>query len=206
MSGAALVMGLGLTTLVFVNFDTGQAERTALHFDRLAERLTAEFERRLNLPLYGLKGVRGVYATSKSVERLEFRSYVEPRSLAREFPGTLGFGFIQRVARDDLAAFVAAERADHAPDFAVSTASTARDLYIVKLIEPLEGNRAVVGFDVGSDPVRRSAVERAVRTGEPTTPAAPNSTTRANPRGSSTSPPSTATARRPTLLPSARPP
>ena len=168
MSGAALAVGLALTALFVVNAHTAQAEKTSLHFDRLTERLTIEFERRLNLPLYGLKGARGIYATSHNVERLEFRAYVEPRHLAREFPGTLGFGFVQRVARADLPAFVAAERADDAPDFSVQTSGDAADLYVVKFIEPLEANRTVVGFDLGSDPVRRSAAERAIRTGEPT--------------------------------------
>ena len=136
-------------------------------FDRLAERLGRELERRANLPVYGLMGARGVYAASKSVERLEFRSYVESRDLAREFPGVLGFGFIQRVPRSELDAFIAAERADDAPDFNVRTSGDAPDLYIAKFIDPLSLNRPAWGFDTGSDPVRREAILRAVRTGEP---------------------------------------
>jgi len=168
MSAAALAIGLGLTGLFFVYAQTAQEENAALQFERLAERLATEFERRVNLPLYGLKGARAVYATAQSVERHEFRAYVEPRDLAREFPGILGFGFVQRVARADLPAFVAAERADHAPDFAVRSSGNAPELYVVKFIEPLPSNRAAMGFDLGSDPTLRAAVERAIRTGEPT--------------------------------------
>lgn len=38
----------------------------------------------------------------------------------------------------------------------------------VGYIAPLVGNQAAVGFDIYSEPVRRSAIERAMRTGEPT--------------------------------------
>jgi PAS domain S-box-containing protein len=136
-------------------------------FDLLAERLGREVERRANLPVYGLMSARGIYAASQSVERLEFRAYVESRDLVREFPGVLGFGFVQRVPRDQLDAFVAAERADHAPDFSVLTSGDAPDLYVVKFLEPLSPNRAAWGFDAGSEPVRREALLRAIRTGQP---------------------------------------
>ncbi len=136
-------------------------------FDRLAERLGREVERRANLPVYGLMGARGVYAASKSVERLEFRAYAESRDLDREFPGVLGFGFIQRVPRDQLDAFIATERADNAPDFNVIRGSDEPDLYIVKFIDPLPANRAAWGYDGARDPVRREAILRAIRTGKP---------------------------------------
>ncbi len=111
-------------------------------FDRLAERLAREVQRRANLTVYGLKGARGVYAASQSVERLEFRSYVDSRQLPSEFPGVLGFGFIERVPRPQLDAFIAAERADHAPDFNVITSGDAPDLYVAKFLDPLSVNRA----------------------------------------------------------------
>jgi signal transduction histidine kinase/CheY-like chemotaxis protein len=138
-------------------------------FDRRAERLLSEIQRRVNIPVYGLMGARGVYmASSISVTREEFAAYVLSRDLAREFPGTLGFGFIQRVMRAELDAFVEAERADGVPDFSVRTSGEAADLYVIKFIEPMESNRLALGYDVGSEGKRRAAVEAAVRTGRPT--------------------------------------
>ena len=143
-------------------------EQARLRFDRLSERLGRELERRANLPVYGLKSIRGVYVASDSVSRREFGAYVGSRDLVREFPGVLGFGFIERVPRARLDAFVAKERADNAPDFTVATAGDAADLYVIKFIEPLAENRESWGFDTGGDPVRREAILRAIRTGEPT--------------------------------------
>ncbi|MFA6285885.1 MAG: CHASE domain-containing protein [Opitutaceae bacterium] len=141
--------------------------QSQVRFDGLAERLSREVGRRANQIVYGLKGARGVYSASKGVERLEFRAYADSRNIATEFPGASGFGFIQRVMRGDLDAFIAAERADNAPDFNVRTSGDAADLYVIKFIDPLDANRPSWGFDVGSEPIRREAIERAVATGEP---------------------------------------
>lgn len=173
IAGLSLLLGLLITGVgafwVSSTFQSQARER----FDRLAERVQADVQDRLNAPLRGLRGAAGVYAASKSVERLEFRAYVQFSHLTREFPGVRGFGFMARVPRDDLDSFVAAERADDEPTFAVNTmpgtptADLAPDLYVVKFIEPLARNKAALGVDVGADPVRREAIERAVAMGEP---------------------------------------
>ncbi|MBK1880771.1 CHASE domain-containing protein [Luteolibacter pohnpeiensis] len=137
-------------------------------FDRLSERLEREIERRTNQIVYGLNGARGVYAASEEVDRDEFRRYVASRNLPKEFPGTLGMGFIERIERSDLDAFVQKERADNAPGFAVKTSGAAHDLYVIKYIEPLEQNREAWGYDIGSERVRREAVEKAIQTGNAT--------------------------------------
>jgi len=59
-------------------------------------------------------------------------------------------------------------QADNAAQFTVRTGGTASDLYVIRHIEPLANNRSAWGFDVGSDAVRRAAVEQAVRSGQAT--------------------------------------
>lgn len=173
LAALALVLGLlftGVGVSLLNNTFRSQAKE---RFDQLADRVQNEVQDRLNAPLRGLRGAAGVYAASNSVERGEFRAYVQFSELARDFPGVRGFGFMARVLRDDLDRFVAAERADDEPTFAVSTmpgsptTSMATDLYVVKFMEPQARNQAVLGLDVGADPVRREAIERAVATGEP---------------------------------------
>lgn len=178
---AVIVSGMGLSIFSKHHLQASIEREARGRFESLAADAVGKVERRVMQPVYGLKGARGVYAASKAVERNEFKAYVESRDLAMEFPGALGMGFIQRVMREDVGAFLAAERADDAPDFQISIASIPQsmqpqggpaielqpDLYIIKHIYPLERNRPAWGFDVGSEPVRREAVERAVATGEP---------------------------------------
>ncbi|MBI1191327.1 MAG: PAS domain-containing protein [Tepidisphaera sp.] len=182
------VWRLRLATLSVVLSGTGFAIAMAINswheirseantrFERQAALELREIYGRVNKPIYGLMGARGVFAAvGDGVTRAEFKQYVDARDLPREFPGAIGFGLIRRVDRDKLEEFVAAERADGAPDFDVRLSPTpgsglenAPDLYVIEHIYPLERNRAAWGYDVGGDPTRREAILRAIRTGEPT--------------------------------------
>ncbi len=166
MSAGALVVGLILTALVVRQSRTAELQRTAQQFAHRAELLIQQFERKIHQPIYGLKGARGGYAANKTVGRLEFRAYFASRDLPKEFPGVLAFGFIERVPQPALNDYVAAQRADHAPDFTVHPPSGAPLRYITSYLDPLAPNRTAWGYDHGAEPVRLEAIERAIRTGE----------------------------------------
>ena len=144
--------------------------RAAVEFGRAAARVAEVVESRIRQPVYGLKGAAGLYVASREVHRREFRAYVGSRDLPQEFPGVRGFGFIERVERNAVPTFVAKVQADEVPQFAVRelTARGHDDLYVIKYIEPAGPNAAALGLDVGSEPIRRNAAERAVATGLPT--------------------------------------
>jgi len=156
----------GTAALWRANDIRGDAEVEIQH---ASERLSSEVVRRLRQPIYGLNGARGVFAHDDRLKRAEFRAYFESRDLSKEFPGARGFGFIQRVAYSELNAFVAAERTDGAPEFTVhpTPAQGQDDLYITRFIEPSAGNTGVLGL-LNADPAGRSAMQRAVDSGEPT--------------------------------------
>ena len=148
-----------------------QLEREALdEFSRLTERARLEVTRRLTSPLSGLRGALGTFAAGQRIGRREFRAMIGSRDLAREFPGVRGFGFIARMLKAEQADFVAAERADGAPDFAIRelVAGPHVDRYVIRFIEPLSVNAPALGLDVGSERRRRDAIERAIGSGQPT--------------------------------------
>ena len=162
---AVLLGGLVLTAvsawLVKHNNDDQKHE----HFDRLCERMQDEVVSRFNRPLSGLRDARTLFAASQTVERREFRAYVLSHDLPAQFPGVRGFGFIKPVARPDLAAFIARERADDAPGFEVRTSGT-DDLLVISYIDPLLYNRAALGLDIASEERRHAAAELAIASGE----------------------------------------
>lgn len=164
----ALAAGLVITTIEAQRASTQEHEAGQARFDHLSDLVVAEATRRVYLPVYGLKGGRGMYAASDDITRENFRDYVESRDLPSEFPGTIGIGFIKKVIRDDLDTFLMNERSDDAPDFRIKTSGDYDTLYPIVYIDPLEANRPAWGYDVGSEFNRRAAVERAIRTGEPT--------------------------------------
>lgn len=174
MSLCAMLVVLAMTLAAVVSSHHAVHDEAKARFARISERLTSEACRRVNQVQYGLKGARGVYAASKSVERAEFAAYVASRNLASEFSGAIGFGFIERVMRSDLGSFVERERADGAPEFAVfglapshSPLSAREDLYVIKHCFPRDRNAAAWGLDVGSERHRREAAEQAAMSGAP---------------------------------------
>ena len=146
----------------------------ASQFHRLSGRTATEIESRFNKPLYALKGVQGAFVASKHMRRSDFRAVMLTRNLTDEFPGVRGIGFVERVGMADLDGFVARERADEAPDFQVTRLQDTfhDDLFIVKLQQPPPRNPRIIGLDLGSEPVRRAAIQQAVDTGHPSATAA----------------------------------
>lgn len=172
---AALLAGLGVLIVGLaacggVAWMAEQAERNAdnAHFQRLAAVAESEVVRRMRVYEHGLYGVRSLWPASKSVERGEFEALVGSHNLTSELPGALGMGYIKRVERSGVDKFLEATRADNAPNFLIKTSGNASDLYVVEFIEPLAANRAAQGFDIGSEPIRRAAANRAMLTGEAT--------------------------------------
>ena len=162
----AAVLGLVLTA-AGVCIELHQLARAdQLRFDILAERVRAEIVRRVEVYRYGLVGTRSVFTASKSVERGEFRALVQSRDIPREFPGALGLGYVERVKRADLDAYLTRIREDDAPHFKINTSGADDELYVIEYIEPEAANLSVLGFDVKQESARRAAADRAMLTGE----------------------------------------
>ncbi|MCB9851084.1 MAG: EAL domain-containing protein [Phycisphaerales bacterium] len=165
---ATLVLCLGLTAFIVQRHHANEIARTAAEFERQADRLATEIQDRLKIPLHLLAGARGVYAASESVTREEFRAYFELRNFTKEFPGAVAFGYVQRVAPDDVDRFVQRERAGGSPDFTVQIADDAIEHYLVTHIEPFTANLYQWGMDLAGNSVCRPAIEQCIRTGETT--------------------------------------
>ena len=162
----AYLAGLLMTGGLMVSLDAGIKDEAQRQFTRHAERLEAEVSRRFERPVHALFGTRGLLSVVPDTKRAGFRQFFESRGSAHGHAQN-SLGFAQYLLRADLDEFVRAERADAAPDFTVRTRGDAPDMYVIRLVEP-EANVGVArGFDLGSEPVRREAIERAITTGEP---------------------------------------
>jgi len=169
-SGSRLAWPLAVLAIGFTLTAVGgwlvynQSEQTdALRFRRLSEHVSSTVSTRLESIEEALYGARGLFAASKSVERAEWTSYA--RNMESYFRrGVLGFGYIERVRRPDLPAFLARIRADGAPDFEVHPAGDGDELYIVTYAEPREQNTGALGLNLAAEEQRRRAAEEAMRT------------------------------------------
>ena len=113
-----------------------------------------------------LRGLQGLFAASVSVERNEFREYVNALNLEESYPGIQGLSFTLRVPKKAKAKHMAAVRREGFPEYSIRPDGV-RDTYApVLYLEPFSGrNLQAFGYDNYADPVRRATIERARDTG-----------------------------------------
>lgn len=173
--GVALVVGIFLgIVLALASAAWTHARNTRLTTERLdvaSAHVATLISERIAKYEYALRGARGavVAAGDAGITRESFRRYSLTRDIEREFPGMRGFGFIRRVRPTDEAAFLAAARADGAPDFDLRQLTPhAGERYVIQYVEPVERNREALGLDVASEDHRRGAALAAMETGQAT--------------------------------------
>ena len=151
--------------------DAQQATEKNSRFEELTRQVVADLSKRLQNYEYGLRGARGavIVGGPDGITRQKFRLYMQSRELAREFPGSLGFGFIRRVAPQQEAVFVKAARADGSPDFRIHQLTPHDgERLVIQYIEPQTSNQAAIGVDIASESNRLQAAQAAMETGRPT--------------------------------------
>ncbi len=140
-----------------------------LHVDSAEQEIKARVLRKLDM-LVGFQSALGMRA---QIQPADFPAYAQGLPLSQRLLGAGHVGFVQRVPRDAVEAFVQQQRADGASDFAVQPQEqSGPDLWLVKYVEPARANASVLGLAFGADAVTRRAMARAVDTGEPVVSAA----------------------------------
>ncbi|HEX8695926.1 MAG TPA: CHASE domain-containing protein [Longimicrobium sp.] len=136
--------------------------RDQARFENAVQSTRDRIQDRLDTYVALLRGGAALFDASGEVTRDEFRAYVGRLRLRERYPGVQGIGYTLRLAPGRAAAVEAAARADGLADFRVWPGTRAPERHTILYLEPLdERNRAALGFDMSSDPVRREAMERA---------------------------------------------
>ncbi len=164
---AALVLlcGLASTGLLALTWQAEAEHEVQGRFAGLSERIEAELWRRLDASMLALEGGRGLFAASGELRREQFRAFVESLSLQRELRGVRALGFVQAVPREELAAFVNAQRAQGAEHFRLQSQLSDAEQYVVRFVEPLPRNQVALGLVMNAEPVRYAAALQARRSG-----------------------------------------
>ena len=161
LAWVVLVLSLGASTGGWFIARTHEQLTARKRFDEEAARIQMTLAERLSVYQDVLHGGVGLFAASYSVEREEWRAYVSAVSVNKRFPGMDGLGFMAYVPRSQLDAFLQTTRADKNPDFQPKGLGTNDDFFIVKYLEPEADHAALLGVDLGADPVRRRVAEEA---------------------------------------------
>ena len=186
----AFGVGLAASVALFILVSSQEQSRIRGEFERKAETLALAFRGAVKDTVEELHNVGALFALSDRVDRHIFRIFVS-QILERQ-PSIRAFAWNPLVSDRERARTEAAARregfpeyrfTERYPDGRLGPADRRGEYAPVVYVEPLASRRAALGFDVLSDPVRRTALEKARDIGravatEPTTPAAGTSADR----------------------------
>ena len=162
-----LLLGLGIRQVMHLD-----AARERQAFEREADSAANAVQARLRQPLQALEAMRGLLSETAAPEREVFKRASATWLMSGDGLGALGWN--ERVARSEVAAFEARERAGGNPDFRVFDRRDAgmaqvgdADAQVIRFIEPLADNAQAVGVNAHSIAIARAAIAQAVRNGTP---------------------------------------
>lgn len=164
-----IVFLLGLLISIGLWFDARKTheESQQLTLELHLGKLHSAIEARLRAHEQILRGVAGLFAASQEVHRETFRRYAESLDLATLYPGIQGVGFARLIFPAQMAEHVAMMRAQGFDDYTVHPESNEAFQTGVVFFEPFDWHRRrVLGYDMFSDEVRRSAMAQARDTGK----------------------------------------
>jgi len=163
-----------LTVILFFNVRAGELKRAQLVFERRTDHLSLALVKILNSYSEVLYSIDGLFRSSQEVERDEFAKFVA-RPLAHH-SGIQALEWVPRVPGTERAVYEARARQDGYADFQIKEVDSRGQLmpalpraeyFPVYYLEPFKGNEKALGFDLASNPARRSAMNRARDTGQP---------------------------------------
>jgi CHASE1-domain containing sensor protein len=173
----SIFAGLLLVTAIAAVFSARQVDRRAEQaLDDQAASAVRAVDRRIDTYTEKLYGIRGAFAGSERLTRAEYESYLASQEIEQRYPGVLAIGYGDKVpeAPADRAAYFASVRRDAGssglpyPPFTVRPNAERPDLVPVTYLHPVAANATAFGFDLLSEPARRTAVELARDRGRPT--------------------------------------
>lgn len=162
-----LFIGLFGTTIAAWLVMSAEQARTQARFDALVDTIIAAVEGRLDEQTTILRGVASLFHASAQVDPEEFQRYVSRLRLAEDHPGVLGVGYARLIKdQNELTQTVSWMRASGEPGFRAWPPRERMPVSAILFLEPQSPpNRRALGFDMFGEPVRRTAMERALHSG-----------------------------------------
>jgi signal transduction histidine kinase len=164
---ALLTFGCVLSVAVafVVAADAKERARTELETD--AVEIRQRIEERLNTYMDLLHAGAALLRADQEINRAEFRAFLTGLDLHERYPGAQGIGFVQRVRPRDAATLLELLRLDGITNLRVWPVGARAEYYPLLFLEPSQpANEALIGFDLATDALMRTAMDRARDTAE----------------------------------------
>lgn len=168
LSVSGVLVASALITIVFASaLDAVSTREAEALFTNEVDRTASAIEERVSIYVSALEGAKGLLVASESVERSEWKAYVDTLDIQERYIGIQGIGYAIFVQPDDKEEHIAAIQEEGFPDYSIRPEGE-RDLYsTIIYLEPFDlRNKQAFGFDMFSNEIRRTAMEQARDTGQ----------------------------------------
>jgi len=162
---AYLVLVICLATSLFVSLRVRHQvlARDQVRFDQSAQSSHDALVREIETYVSALRGVRGLFEARGSVDPAEWEEYVRSLDLKANYPGIMDIGFAKRVSHSDVSAHVAGMRERVSTHYQVLPPGERGEYFpLIHLSSPTNWPQWTPGWDVVSEPNRRTAIEKAI--------------------------------------------
>lgn len=149
-------------------WDAWRADRETgrVRFDAIAEKVITSIEENMDAYEQVLHGGVALFDAVGNVSRKQWTAYVNGLQLSKSYPGIQGVGFAAVYDPKSVDDLERAVRMEGLQDFTVHPRQESELSTTILFLEPLDWrNRRALGYDMYSEPVRRSAMKRALETG-----------------------------------------
>jgi signal transduction histidine kinase len=188
LPGSVLVAGWVLGGWLYASLDRDRVNYDEARFDKVVSSVESRMHSRLANFEDVLRGGAGFIAASDHLDPQNWHSYVDRLGLLARYPGITAVEFIRWVPDAQLENFAAERRRQSSPDFRVrpmpgapETPAVNGQHYITTYAEPPRFSALILGIDLTTEPLRRSAAERARDTGTASLSRAVTFNARSNP-------------------------
>ena len=171
-----LALAVLFVAAIYVIVRDNQRALTAAVFERNAGHYVSHLQKQIDRSVEVVESISSFFDASVQVERHEFRAFTAaPLSRHKDIQA---LEWIPMVAADERRTFEERARIDGIEGFqfterrsqGVMQRASPRERYFpVYFMEPMSGNEAALGFDLGSDPTRLHSIRDSMVTGELTT-------------------------------------
>jgi len=159
---AILLAGLIITAVTCQYIKVGVDRIAELEFASQCTDVHNKTKYRLNEHARILQSGVALFNASDRVSREEWRTFTQSQKIDQQLPGILGIGFSILIPREELTAHIQEVRSEGFPQYTIKPEGE-REIYSsIIYLEPFSGrNLQAFGYDMFSERVRRSAMERA---------------------------------------------
>ena len=154
----SIILTIGATFLFYQSAKSKDAAR----FNNSVNRIRSSMDNRIGLYVALLKAGRGFIESSTDLERTKFANFVESLELEKNYFGAQGIGYAVNLQPADEQKLTQQMSAEGYANFKISPELNGKSGQIIVYLEPFnERNQKAIGFDMSSEDVRRTALEKA---------------------------------------------